>query len=414
MRRRLLFASVPVVLLVVGAEAVARLWPPPDPSAYGHPDGGGIMLAGNPLLAWELAPGARVQDGVPVLINAERFRDKERGPKGARPRVLSLGDSTVYGYQVTDDEVFTSVLESRFEAEFINGGVPGYSTEQALNLLALRGFALEPDVLLVATLWSDSNFDRFVDRDILARSEGVQMRWALSGWSALAGWAETWAVYRGQDAMRKVGWVTEDKAHGERRVPIADYAANLARLCTLMAERDGGVVFVTLPGRDDVVDTVASPEPWIPYRAVMRATAEACGAPLVDLAETFAAAGDPALMMDEVHPSVAGHALAATTIEAALRAVGWPATPLRAEATAAVDAPADPFATQGDTWFQGMRGPLRTKDGAGPAPGGGHGPMGSGGRPPGGQGGGAGMGGPGGPGGGAGMGGPGGGAGSGR
>jgi lysophospholipase L1-like esterase len=367
--RRLLYAVVPVLVLVGVAEGLARAFPPPAPGSFARPDGGGIMLQGNPLLAWELRPGRRMEDGHSVRVNVKGFRDKDRAPKGDNARVLSLGDSSVYGFGVDDGQVFTSLLEADTGAEFINGGVPGYSTEQALNLLSLRGFALRPDVLLVATLWSDSNFDRFVDREILARARGAELRWSVSGWSAALGWVESWAARRGQEELAKVGWMTDDKAHGERRVPLGDYAANLALLCTRMAERGGGVLFVVLPGQDDVVDAVPSPEPWSVYRETMRRTATACGAPLVDAAAVFAERGDPALMVDTVHPSAAGHALLAEAIAAELDAHGWPGTPLTARATDPVVVPEDPFATSGDTLFQGMRGPLQAPGEHRPPPG---------------------------------------------
>lgn len=337
-RQRALFALVTAVIVLDLGEVLARLYPPPDPRAPAT--GGGdfsVLLHGSPWLLWEIQPGDRVENGNSVHVNELGFRGATPGPK-SRPRAMSLGDSSIYGYGVKDDEVFTSVLGDKFDADFINGGVPGYSSFQSLNLLDMRGLALEPDLLLVGNLWSDNNFDTFVDRDLLATyagwqgSTGWRVRTALSH-SALFRWVD-FAVRVGPQGTqaRKVGWQlgSGEPGSGTRRVAVNDYAANLDGFCDRMRMLGGGVVFVVLPSREDIDPLSAGPG-WEVYRNVMRETAKRHNVPVVEAPEAFKASGHTAddLFLDLMHPTPLGHALLADTVAASLTAAGWPATPLR-------------------------------------------------------------------------------------
>lgn len=77
-----------------------------------------------------------------------------RKPPGKR-RVLVLGDSTVWGFGVEDDEVFTHPdVHGRADLELVNCGVSGYGTDQ--ELLFLQSLGLEADaVVLVVTPRND-------------------------------------------------------------------------------------------------------------------------------------------------------------------------------------------------------------------------------------------------------------------
>ncbi len=359
LKRKLGFSAAVLVAVLLLVELVCRVAAPDGGLIQGEreqTEGGAqaIMMRGSPFLLWELAPGSRQGPGGPVSVNSNGFRDRDRGGKSGQ-RVLALGDSSVYGFGVGDDGVFTSVLESRYSdagAEFINGGVPGYSSTQALNLLWGRGLSLDPDLVLAMTLWSDNNFDTFVDAEQIA----TYAAWRRSGTASVEAVLEHSAIYRALEyRLRRtepgrVGWMElkRQAPSGNRRVPIADYARNLTEYCTTMAARGGGVVFVMLPNRHDLSGGHPSP-PWQPYRKVMRAVAESCGAPLVDLPKAFSRDGRPFLFLDEMHPSAEGHRLMADTIAETLRSVGWPEQPIRVRApSGAPPVVADPFEGKGN------------------------------------------------------------------
>lgn len=359
-RAKILFTLLATGLGLGAVELVCRLVAPSGGLLQGElepteGDATAIMMRGSPFLLWELAPGERDGPGGAVSINAAGFRDRERSGKTGQ-RVLALGDSSVYGFGVGDQDVFTAKLEaglSGADVEVINGGVPGYSSTQALNVLWGRGLALDPDLLLVMTLWSDNNFDTFVDADQIA----TYAAWQRSGVASAEAVLEHSAVYRllefwlRKNESSRVGWMElkRQAPSGNRRVPIGDYARNLTEFCTTMAARDGGVAFVILPNRHDLQGGHSDP-PWVPYRQVMRAVAESCGAPLIDLPAAFARDGRHFLFLDEMHPSQAGHALMADTIANTLRELGWPAKPIRARDPSPVVTPAaDPFEGKGNT-----------------------------------------------------------------
>ena len=381
--RRALLGALATVAILAGLELGLRLLPAPDPAWLATPESTlpgfhPIMMRGNPYLLWELNPGRLHMDQGDVTIDSHGFRGPERGPK-ARTRFMVFGDSSVYGAGVGDGQTFSAVMEEKLGVDVVNAAVPGYSSEQALNALLLKGLALEPDVLVVATLWSDNNFDKFVDREVLSRYAA----WTGTGAAAARGiladsrvfsWLDLgvqWA--RSGVKVKTVGWMQLDHASagGRRRVPIGDYAANLARFCTIMAERGGGVLFVMLPNRNDLTRAEADP-PWPPYRQAMRDSAAACGAPLVDLPAIYAAAGgDPgALFSDEMHPNVEGHRRIAEAVMRTLAEAGWPEKPLRAKAISPVAPPEDRFEGHGvELGLVAPGSPLVTGDAPPPTPG---------------------------------------------
>ncbi len=357
-RRRGVGLLLGVLVLVLG-ELGFHLHPPPRladiPPANDSPD---TLMRGSPWLLWDLVPGAHFEQGGHVTVNAAGFRDRNRGPK-TRPRLLALGDSSVYGFGVDDAEVFTAHLEADLGVEVINGGVPGYSSFQSINLLRGRGLAFDPDVLLVGNLWSDNNFDSFVDRELLADYAG----WIESPASRLRHRLQASALFRGLDwhlrvsrqinAAQTVGWQAGSTAPrtGKRRVSILDYATNLTHFCAIMHARDGGVVFLMLPNREDISGRAPSPA-WGPYRRAMREVAKACGAPLVDGPRAFTASGRSAdvLFRDQMHPTAAGHTLLAAAVAATLSTENWPATPLLVrDRPATLVVPPDPFENTGAT-----------------------------------------------------------------
>lgn len=357
-RGRRLGLGLGVAALLFGA-AEAWFRAHPAPSVLDTPEAAGgdeTLMNGNPWLLWELLPGDHLERGGHVHVNAAGFRDRERGPK-SRPRVVALGDSSVYGFGNDDAEVFTTRLESQIPAEFINAAVPGYSSFQALNALRGRVLPLEPDVLLVATLWSDNNFDSFVDKELLASYAGweetplARLRTALSASALFRAIDWELRVRPAGARARAVGWQVggSDARTGARRVAIGDYAANLDSFCRIMAARRGGVVFVLLANREDLSPVSADPA-WAPYREVMRGAATRCHAPLVDVPAAFRASGKSAdaLFLDLMHPTPRGHAVLAEAVATTLTNGGWPEQPLRVVApTGSPTVPTDRFEGHG-------------------------------------------------------------------
>jgi lysophospholipase L1-like esterase len=92
-----------------------------------------------------------------------------RGPDAAerKPRrtyrVLCLGDSTTFGWGVTDEQSYPRVAETTLAArdglfgrrgEFLNAGVPGYTLQRIERYLVRDLLALEPDLVTVCS-WGE-------------------------------------------------------------------------------------------------------------------------------------------------------------------------------------------------------------------------------------------------------------------
>jgi hypothetical protein len=73
-----------------------------------------------------------------------------------RKRVLVLGDSYVWGFGATQEELFTARQVYRTDDELINGGVSGYGTDQEYLFYLREGQKFEVDeVVLAFTLLND-------------------------------------------------------------------------------------------------------------------------------------------------------------------------------------------------------------------------------------------------------------------
>jgi lysophospholipase L1-like esterase len=339
--RRLAFSLVMLAIVFGTAELLARLLggevleqaasPPP------RTDDDTPNLLGNPFLLYEMAPGERFESGIHIQINSMGLRGPEWSPDkpSSVRRVMALGDSSVYGFGVEDDEVFTARLDRALGdgVQVINSAVPGYSTYQTINLLQIRSLSLQPDLLLVGCIWSDNNFDSFVDRDLLAAYSSFRNRHARAAQQFL-GRSSLYTildyklrVLRTFPEERRVGWmIGRGEKIGERRVPIGEYARNLESIVELAHDADAEVAFMVLPNREDLVAKHESGAAWDPYREVMRDTATRHGAPVMELPDLFRTSGleADALFLDEMHPTAQGHALWAELAQQTLEERGWP------------------------------------------------------------------------------------------
>jgi len=349
-------ASLIVLLVFLSlGEGAARVIGPLTPTWQGN-DPGGVIMVGHPTRLWGMGPGRRDNAGATATISQIGLREPvPTTPRPAgRQRILLLGDSTWFGHGVEDDETMEVLFEgmlraSGIDVEVINGGVPGYSTEQTRMLLDEAGWGLEPTLLLIGNLWSDNNFDHFRDADLLhTRREFLNNPLAQSAlYQLLAGALDG---LRGGQEARVVTWTRSSawSTVGQRRVPLQRYGANLDAMVRDAAARGVGAAFLAPCNIEMARGTIPSDVVWAPYFDAQRAIAAHHQIAVIEIAPVVvpaAAASSPeALYIDEMHPSVAGHRVFATAIAEGLRATGWPATPLVAQggvfdAEALVDAP---------------------------------------------------------------------------
>ena len=99
-------------------------------------------------------------DSWTIENNQEGFRGPERTQAGDDSeiyRVLCVGDSVTFGFNADQDAAYPRQLEKRLREqhpgrrfEVINAGVSGWSWIQGLRFLETRGFALRPDIIVIA------------------------------------------------------------------------------------------------------------------------------------------------------------------------------------------------------------------------------------------------------------------------
>jgi hypothetical protein len=101
-----------------------------------------------------------------IRTNSAGFRDREHSLQKPKEvlRVAVLGDSYIEAFQVSQDEMFASVLEDelnlhRFggdrKVEVLSFGVSGFGTAQELLMLRHHVWQFDPDVVLLAFLPSN-------------------------------------------------------------------------------------------------------------------------------------------------------------------------------------------------------------------------------------------------------------------
>jgi len=149
--------GVVVPLGVAGLATLALLelgvrWLTPQPLGFSWLDPNGLEIHVPHLDATY----RRSEFAARVRINGLGLRGPEiEEPKPAgRIRVLALGDSFVEGMQVGEADLMTTRAERALAAagrpvEIVNGGVSGYGTDDALDLLRAYGPRLAPDLVVL-------------------------------------------------------------------------------------------------------------------------------------------------------------------------------------------------------------------------------------------------------------------------
>lgn len=319
--------------LLVG-EGAARVV---GPAAIGFRGGdpGVTLMVPHPTRLWALGPGPRQNAGITAMIAENGLRGEVPSSPRAEgeERILVLGDSSFFGHGIEDDATIavgmqTRLREAGVKASVINGGTPGYSTEQSLRLLDEVGWSLEPTLLLVCNLWSDNNTDGFRDRDLL-RTADIQrtnplMRSSLVG--LVAGWLDR---ARGGSGARLVTWTktSEWPEARERRVPLQDYAANLDLMARLAREHGAGVAFLAPANQGLVEGQFREGAGWDPYFSAQAKVAAWHGAPVVSMRDALRDNGveTSADFVDVMHPSAVGASAVAAEAVRVLMDAGWPA-----------------------------------------------------------------------------------------
>jgi lysophospholipase L1-like esterase len=113
-------------------------------------------------LLYELKPNSKARiNGIDFEINAFGFRDKKyRIRKTNELRIIFIGDSITYGWNVTLGETYHKQLEQLlhsqgYDVDVMGMGVVGYNTEQEYFLIREKALALNPDMIVLQIAMND-------------------------------------------------------------------------------------------------------------------------------------------------------------------------------------------------------------------------------------------------------------------
>ncbi len=230
------------------------------------------------------------------------LRDAEIADDGAA-RILALGDSCTWGWQVDQSAAYPQVLQRLIDENqgpgkyrVINAGAPGYTSYQGLVYLRDRGMELKPDVVIVAFGFNDSLPNGDVEEDLAVQKRMlplVMLDDFLLTHSAL--WRLVRTLVRGEGP----------RPEQPLRVSPEKFKENLTRIVALIRERGARPLLLSFSG---------PPNPKNGYARAMGEIAAEQNVPLVVYSGP---------RIDVVHPSADGYGQLASKILTRLEGEGY-------------------------------------------------------------------------------------------
>ena len=311
--------SLVTLLVVFGlGEAMSYLWGtfegPSSPLRIN--DQMRVLAQYDALLFWSLRSNATVGNLSTSSLGLRGPEVPEVQP--GEVRILSLGESSTFGWKLPVDQNYSSVLSRQLadddtppQVRVINAGIPGYTIFQGYQYFVHRGVALRPDIVLLYFGYND-----FLPVSYLssrARSSG-QNDWTLfearrqplrRADSFLTGVSNLYRALR----WRKAATVAREPAEaddGSVRVPL-EHRRKLLSLFLEACERNGCQLVVVVPWYREFDDHVAA----------LREFRDETGVEFIDLPALLAPrVKEPRAdyFLDKTHPNRAGHRLIAEAI----------------------------------------------------------------------------------------------------
>ena len=274
---------ISVLLSLLAAEFLIRAVRP-QPRLVITPGG---FYSADPPGRYRLSPGYRgriynrAEYDNEIRINQKGLRGGEVSEKSeSLKRLLSIGDSFVFGVGVEDFETFTAVIAERLAeigipAEGLNAGIPAFGVPDAVSWLSRHGIDMEPDLVILSIFQGNDLVDASPDREEILIVDGLLVPGQSPGgfkawlhrhsqfflllkslleqpgflpWRAKLGLGEPWKVR----VLREEFGVYRKTAATELQPAIQATDRALAELVTLGRERGFGVMAVLIPSEIQV------------------------------------------------------------------------------------------------------------------------------------------------------------------
>lgn len=128
--------SLVICIAVIGIIEGVLGWTGLAKKFYSHRQSISPIIVRDPVLSWVLKPGIdTIYGDVQVRTGKMGFRGGDPNPQ-IQSKILCLGDSVTFGWNVSEDESFPAQLEALLISRYpgglnvINAGIPGHSSHQ--------------------------------------------------------------------------------------------------------------------------------------------------------------------------------------------------------------------------------------------------------------------------------------------
>jgi len=131
-----------------------------------------IRLSNHPRIIYELIPNLAVMFyGESLKTNSDGFRAPQysKQKNSGTIRIVGLGDSFMFGWRISDNECYLSLLEKNLKRNFpdiswevINTAVPGYNTVMEVETLKAKGLQYDPDLVVIHYVGNDVDLPNFI------------------------------------------------------------------------------------------------------------------------------------------------------------------------------------------------------------------------------------------------------------
>ncbi len=330
---KLVIACLPMLILLSVDRVLNVFWPPPIPYEFGTD-----VNSQHKLREFTLTNNSRMTDEDPEIY-VDRYGMRVTRADWHRrladePRILFLGDSVTFGYQLPAEFGYVECVQALLNArsnppkfKALNGGTISHTPQQELDWLQHEGAELAPNLVVVQVCMNDITYALHpAIQSGLARNAAFESASRKPHWSAIIRLAQGWGRSRtyGDDLDVAAEFIeTENFAllFDESSSDAIQKAWNHAfdeweQMLAFCHERRMPIAFVVIPFDDQIEDREMSDSP----QARICSFAAAHRAPCLDLLPMFRLLrhndGLPVkdLYLDYTHPSATGHAVIAESI----------------------------------------------------------------------------------------------------
>ncbi len=318
--RKLLFSGVMLAGTLALLEVAARFAPAdltmPKERLMRTMVPEGQLVPSFEVPGWDLDLGDGLQNDLPYHANQWRMRgpDYPEQKTANDYRVVMLGDSSVFGVQLTWEQTWTANFEALREKaapstdyQVGNCASPGHSTIQSKLKLEHHCLPFDPDVVVICNQFSDSTYEVVADLDrfVLPKHPGLDRavdQLYITRILRTLSWRRT--NYNPRDPVN-IAQIGQTQPGRTPRVPPDEYGDNLRIMVDMVRDAGATPVLFVLAAQSDVVE--GGQIPSADYRTTMAAVAAEMDVLLVDAPAFYRRnlVGHD-VFADHVHPNAAG------------------------------------------------------------------------------------------------------------